>query len=197
MGHAGAARSEQMAGSTSCSGQLQAPVNSCKRLWVGGAPARARGWRGGCCRSASSCALPLIPAPGGPLKLHHHHHGTCLRAQLEEELGDDHRWCYRVSQVLHSGSSQWQEMDLVDTPTWGKVGMRWLATRSAQRARDATAASRRLPPCPSRRRSMTLARVSRARAWHGPNMHTLHCNQQRLHPRARAPASLRARRCCC
>lgn len=43
------------------------------------------------------------------------------RLWLEEDLGDDHRWSYRVSSVLYSGKSEYQEVDLVDTPTWGKV----------------------------------------------------------------------------
>lgn len=43
------------------------------------------------------------------------------RLWLEEDLGDDHRWSYRVSSVLFSGKSVFQEVDLVDTPTWGKV----------------------------------------------------------------------------
>lgn len=43
------------------------------------------------------------------------------RLWLEEDLGDDYRWSYRVSSVLFSGKSQYQEVDLVDTPTWGKV----------------------------------------------------------------------------
>nr|BAU61577.1 spermine synthase [Gonium pectorale]BAU61601.1 spermine synthase [Gonium pectorale] len=43
------------------------------------------------------------------------------RLWLEEDLGDDYRWSYRVSAVLFSGRSTYQEVDLVDTPTWGKV----------------------------------------------------------------------------
>nr|BBC28493.1 spermine synthase [Eudorina sp. 2006-703-Eu-15] len=43
------------------------------------------------------------------------------RLWLEEDLGDDYRWSYRVSAVLFSGRSSYQEVDLVDTPTWGKV----------------------------------------------------------------------------
>ncbi|KAG2486161.1 hypothetical protein HYH03_015125 [Edaphochlamys debaryana] len=43
------------------------------------------------------------------------------RLWLEEDLGDDYRWSYRVSEVLFSGKSEFQEVDLVDTPTWGKV----------------------------------------------------------------------------
>lgn len=41
--------------------------------------------------------------------------------QLEEDLGDDYRWSYRVTSVLFSGKSEYQEIDLVDTPTFGKV----------------------------------------------------------------------------
>ena len=52
-----------------------------------------------------SLALPRLPAS----------------LQLEEDLGDDYRWSYRVSEVLFSGRSEFQEIDLVDTPTWGKV----------------------------------------------------------------------------
>ncbi|KAL6760201.1 S-adenosyl-L-methionine-dependent methyltransferase [Haematococcus lacustris] len=43
------------------------------------------------------------------------------RLWLEEDLGDDYRWSYRVTRVLFSGKSEFQEIDLVDTPTWGKV----------------------------------------------------------------------------
>ncbi|PNH04653.1 Thermospermine synthase ACAULIS5 [Tetrabaena socialis] len=43
------------------------------------------------------------------------------RLWLEEDLGDDYRWSYRVSAVLFSGRSDYQDVDLVDTPTWGKV----------------------------------------------------------------------------
>lgn len=45
-------------------------------------------------------------------------------AQLEEDLGDDYRWSYRVTKVLYSGKSEFQEVDLVDTPTFGKVRLR-------------------------------------------------------------------------
>nr|BBC28481.1 spermine synthase [Eudorina sp. NIES-3984] len=43
------------------------------------------------------------------------------RLWLEEDLGEDYRWSYRVSAVLFSGRSPYQEVDLVETPTWGKV----------------------------------------------------------------------------
>eukprot|EP00201_Polytomella_parva_P001359 CAMPEP_0175084484 /NCGR_PEP_ID=MMETSP0052_2-20121109/28086_1 /TAXON_ID=51329 ORGANISM="Polytomella parva, Strain SAG 63-3" /NCGR_SAMPLE_ID=MMETSP0052_2 /ASSEMBLY_ACC=CAM_ASM_000194 /LENGTH=315 /DNA_ID=CAMNT_0016356295 /DNA_START=14 /DNA_END=961 /DNA_ORIENTATION=- len=43
------------------------------------------------------------------------------RLWLEEDLGDDYRWSYRVSEVLFSGKSEFQDVDLVDTPTFGKV----------------------------------------------------------------------------
>lgn len=41
--------------------------------------------------------------------------------QLEEDLGDDYKWSYRVHKVMYSGQSEYQAIDLVDTPTWGKV----------------------------------------------------------------------------
>lgn len=43
------------------------------------------------------------------------------RLWLEEDLGDDYRWSYRVNSVLFSGKSEYQAIDLVDTPTFGKV----------------------------------------------------------------------------
>lgn len=43
------------------------------------------------------------------------------RLWLEEDLSDNHRWSYRVTSVLYSGKSKFQEVDLVDTPTFGKV----------------------------------------------------------------------------
>jgi thermospermine synthase len=41
--------------------------------------------------------------------------------QVEEDLGPDFRWSYRASSILFSGKSKYQEIDLVDTPTFGKV----------------------------------------------------------------------------
>lgn len=46
---------------------------------------------------------------------------SAKRLWLEEDLGDDYRWSYRVTSVLFSGKSEFQEIDLVDTPTFGKV----------------------------------------------------------------------------
>lgn len=51
----------------------------------------------------------------------HAHPRSHNQPQLEEDLGDDYRWSYRVNRVLFSGKSEYQEVDLVDTPTWGKV----------------------------------------------------------------------------
>jgi thermospermine synthase len=48
-------------------------------------------------------------------------HEFCHSLQLEEDLGDDYKWLYRVNGVLYSGKSEFQDIDLVDTPTWGKV----------------------------------------------------------------------------
>ena len=46
---------------------------------------------------------------------------TTKRLWLEEDLGNDIRWSYRVSKVLFSGKSEFQDIDLVETPTFGKV----------------------------------------------------------------------------
>jgi thermospermine synthase len=43
------------------------------------------------------------------------------RLWIEEDLGPDFRWSYRASSILFSGKSKYQEIDLVDTPTFGKV----------------------------------------------------------------------------
>lgn len=40
---------------------------------------------------------------------------------IEEELGQDIRWRYRVNSVLYQGQSEHQYIDFVDTPTFGKV----------------------------------------------------------------------------
>jgi thermospermine synthase len=40
---------------------------------------------------------------------------------LEEDLADDLKWSMRVNQVLFSGKSQYQEVDLIDVGPFGKV----------------------------------------------------------------------------
>ncbi len=47
---------------------------------------------------------------------------VCLATlQLEEDLGDDLKWSMRVNQVLYSGKSEYQEVDLIDVGPFGKV----------------------------------------------------------------------------
>jgi thermospermine synthase len=41
--------------------------------------------------------------------------------QLEEDLADDLKWSMRVNQVLYSGKSEYQEVDLIDVGPFGKV----------------------------------------------------------------------------
>lgn len=51
----------------------------------------------------------------------HRTFACAVHSQLEEDLGDDYKWSYRVHKVMYSGQSEYQAIDLVDTPTWGKV----------------------------------------------------------------------------
>ena len=41
--------------------------------------------------------------------------------QLEEELQDDLKWSIEVKKVLHSGKSDFQSVELVDSGPFGKV----------------------------------------------------------------------------
>lgn len=43
--------------------------------------------------------------------------------QLEEEIQPDCKWSLRVKNVLHSGKSDFQSVELVETDTYGKVRM--------------------------------------------------------------------------
>lgn len=43
------------------------------------------------------------------------------RLWLEEDLGDDLKWSMRIKNVLYSGRSQYQEIDLVNTGPFGKA----------------------------------------------------------------------------
>jgi thermospermine synthase len=40
---------------------------------------------------------------------------------LEEDLADDLKWSMLVKQVLYSGKSEYQEVDLIDVGPFGKV----------------------------------------------------------------------------
>ncbi len=41
--------------------------------------------------------------------------------QLEEEIQEDLKWCVEVKEVLHSGASEFQTMELVSSGPFGKV----------------------------------------------------------------------------
>ena len=43
----------------------------------------------------------------------------CL--QLEEEIQEDLKWCVEVKHVLHSGKSDFQTMELIESGPFGKV----------------------------------------------------------------------------
>jgi len=43
------------------------------------------------------------------------------RLWLEEDLGDDLKWSMRVNEVLYSGKSEYQEVDLIDVGPFGKT----------------------------------------------------------------------------
>ncbi len=85
-----------------------------KRLWVSGSRAAACGARikaasrrHGCWRGRH--AFANMPA------------NVCACAQLEEDLADDLKWSMRVKEVMYSGKSDFQEVDLINTGPFGKV----------------------------------------------------------------------------
>jgi len=43
--------------------------------------------------------------------------------QLEEEIQEDLKWCVEVKEVLHSGASEFQTMELVRSGPFGKVSV--------------------------------------------------------------------------
>ena len=45
----------------------------------------------------------------------------CLFSQLEEELQDDLKWSISVTKVLHSGKSDFQSVELVESGPFGTV----------------------------------------------------------------------------
>jgi len=61
--------------------------------------------------------------------------------QLEEEIQDDLKWSIRVNAVLHSGKSDFQSVELVDSGPFGKVRekewkrMGWMDGERAKKAR--------------------------------------------------------------
>lgn len=46
---------------------------------------------------------------------------TVPEVQLEEEIQSDLKWCIEVQEVLHSGHSSFQTMELVSSGPYGKV----------------------------------------------------------------------------
>ena len=46
---------------------------------------------------------------------------TTTNFQLEEELQDDLKWSIEVKKILHSGKSDFQSVELVDSGPFGKV----------------------------------------------------------------------------
>ena len=44
-----------------------------------------------------------------------------LTLQLEEEIQEDLKWCVEVKHVLHSGKSDFQTMELIQSGPFGKV----------------------------------------------------------------------------
>ena len=49
------------------------------------------------------------------------HQQLPLVLQLEEEIQEDLKWCIEVKEVLHSGQSEFQTMELVRSGPFGKV----------------------------------------------------------------------------
>ena len=49
------------------------------------------------------------------------HNQLLLDLQLEEEIQEDLEWCVEVKKVLHSGKSDFQTMELVESGPFGKV----------------------------------------------------------------------------
>ena len=43
--------------------------------------------------------------------------------QLEEEIQDDLKWCMIVKAILHSGQSDFQAVELIESGPFGKVGL--------------------------------------------------------------------------
>ena len=54
-------------------------------------------------------------------ELHQLHQQLLVLLQLEEEIQEDLKWCVEVKEVLHSGQSEFQTMELVSSGPFGKV----------------------------------------------------------------------------
>lgn len=46
-----------------------------------------------------------------------------LSMQLEEELQEDLTWSILIKEILHSGRSKFQKVELADSGPFGKVGL--------------------------------------------------------------------------
>eukprot|EP00850_Spirogloea_muscicola_P022132 SM000278S10019 [mRNA] locus=s278:138022:141251:- [translate_table: standard] len=46
---------------------------------------------------------------------------SCRRLWFEEELEEDLRWVFGVSRILHSGTSEYQDIELIESGPFGKV----------------------------------------------------------------------------
>lgn len=53
-----------------------------------------------------------------------------LFMQLEEEIQEDLKWCVEVKHVLHSGKSDFQTMELIQSGPFGKVWLQLLHIRT-------------------------------------------------------------------
>jgi thermospermine synthase len=91
-----------------------------RRLWVSeralASPQRARGRA--FLRAVAARAFSLLPPP-----LAHPSPATTTLTtqQLEEDLADDLKWTMQVKEVLFSGKSDFQEVDLIHTGPFGRV----------------------------------------------------------------------------
>jgi hypothetical protein len=85
---------------------------------LGGGAAAAGGGRA----PAAIRGAVAVPCPALLCAHPAHHNGrTRHRAQLEEDLGDDLKWSMMVKNVMFSGKSKFQEVDLIHTGPFGKV----------------------------------------------------------------------------
>jgi hypothetical protein len=88
-----------------------------RRLWVrdDSTDARARALVPHC-SSRRRCRRALLrscPRPAPPPQT--------TQKQLEEDLADDLKWTMQVKEVLFSGKSEFQEVDLIHTGPFGRV----------------------------------------------------------------------------
>ncbi|CAL5434711.1 unnamed protein product [Camellia sinensis] len=56
-----------------------------------------------------------------PFNGHHHHHHHQNGSWFEEEIDVDLKWSFAINSVLHKGTSEYQDIVLLDTKRFGKV----------------------------------------------------------------------------